>query len=39
MIDMKPCLLVPMLDTLMKHEGKRKAEKDSLEMKIRKRDQ
>jgi hypothetical protein len=38
MIEMKPCLLVPMLDTLMKHEGKRKEEKDSSKMKIKKKD-
>jgi hypothetical protein len=39
MIDIKPCLLAPMLDILMKHQGKRKEKKDSLNMKFKKRDQ
>jgi len=35
-IDKKPCLLVPKWDTLMKHEGRRKAKKDLLKLNVKK---
>jgi hypothetical protein len=35
-IDKKPCLLVPKWDTLMKHEGRRKAKKDLSKLNVKK---
>jgi hypothetical protein len=38
MINMKPCLLAPKWDTLLKHEGRKKAKKDFPKLKIMKGD-
>ncbi len=37
-IDGKPCLLAPKWDTLMKHEGKKKVEKDFAKLNVKKGD-